>query len=53
MDSVLKILNERMTELINEWMKYEGVYRTAPAPPGLLNIALQNLIFHSISVKLN
>ena len=33
-DSVLKILNERMTEQMN----YKGVYRTAPATPGLLNI---------------
>ena len=35
-DSVWKILNERMTNLINEWINYEGAYRTAPASPGLL-----------------
>ena len=35
-DSVLKILNERMTQLINELMNDGGVYRTAPATPGLL-----------------
>ena len=33
-DSVLKILNKMMTELINE----EGVHRTAPAKPGMLII---------------
>ena len=31
-DSVLKILNERMTYSVND----EGVYRSAPATPGLL-----------------
>ena len=37
MDSVLKILNERITYQINEWINYyEGGYRTAPATPGLL-----------------
>ena len=39
-DSVLKILNERMTQImtywINESVNDEGVYRTAPATPGLL-----------------
>ena len=35
-DSFLNILNERITQLINEWINYEGVYRTAPATPGLL-----------------
>ena len=33
-DSVLKILNKRITQLMN----HEGVYRTAPATPGLLII---------------
>ena len=32
-DSVLKIMNERITQSVND----EGVYRTAPATPGLLN----------------
>ena len=31
----MKILNERMTK-INELMNAGGVYRTAPATPGLL-----------------
>ena len=32
MDSVLKMLNERITQ----WMSDKGVYRTAPATPCLL-----------------
>ena len=35
-DSVLKILNERITYWMNEWINDEGVYRTALATPGLL-----------------
>ena len=35
-DSVLKILNERMTQLMNKSISDEGVCRTAPATPGLL-----------------
>ena len=35
-DSVLKILSKRITYQINELMNDEGVYRTAPATPGLL-----------------
>ena len=31
-----KLWRKRMTELINELMNYEGVYRTPPATPGLL-----------------
>ena len=34
--SVLKILNERMTQSVNESVIYKGVYRTAPATLGLL-----------------
>ena len=34
-DSVLNIPNEKITQLINEWMNGKGVYRTAPATPGL------------------
>ena len=37
-DSVLKILNENITQWMNELMNNQGVYRTAPATPGLLNI---------------
>ena len=37
-DSVLKILNERITQSINQPMYHEGVYRTAPDTPGLLMI---------------
>ena len=35
-NSVLKILNERMTYSMNEGINYKGVYRTAPATLGLL-----------------
>ena len=35
-DSVLKILNQSITELSNEWISYKCVYRTALATPGLL-----------------
>ena len=35
-DSFLKILNERMTEIMND----KAVYRTASATPGLLNIVI-------------
>ena len=38
-DSVLKILNERITQSMNELMSDEGVCRTAPAPPGQLNMS--------------
>ena len=34
-DCVLKILNKRITYWINEWINDKGVYRTAPATPGL------------------
>ena len=37
-DSVLKILNKRITKSVNESVNDEGVYRTALAPPGLLII---------------
>ena len=37
-DSVLNILNKKITQLMNELMNNKGVYRTAPATPGLLNI---------------
>ena len=36
--SVLKILNERVTYSVNQWINYKGVCSTAPATPGLLNI---------------
>ena len=39
---VLKIWRKRLTHLMNELMSNEGVCRTAPATPGLLDIALQN-----------
>ena len=41
-DSVLKILNERMTfnESINEIINHKAVYRTAPATLGLLLLLL-------------
>ena len=35
-DSVLKILNERITDWTNQLMNYKCVYRTAPATQGLL-----------------
>ena len=35
--SVSKILNERM---VNHLINHEGVYRTAPATPGLLTMTL-------------
>ena len=31
-----------MTDLINQSMNYEAVYRTSPATPGLLNMKLYN-----------
>ena len=37
-DSVLNILNLRITEMINESINYEPVCRTAPAAPGLSKI---------------
>ena len=37
-DSVLKILNERITQSVNQSVNDEGVYRTALATPGLLFI---------------
>ena len=50
-DSDLKILNERMTESMNEWINDEGVYRTAPdllitgiLVPGLLFTSLKYLV---------
>ena len=36
LDSVLKIVNKRITDLINESVSYKGVCRTARATPGLL-----------------
>ena len=41
--SVLKILNERITNSINELMSDGGDCRTAPATPGLLNIVSQDM----------
>ena len=37
-DSVLKILNERITHSMNQLIRNGGDCRTAPATPGLLNI---------------
>ena len=37
-DSVLKILNKRSSQTMNYLINYEGVYRTAPATQGLVNI---------------
>ena len=45
-DSVLKILNERITQSMNELMNHESVYRTAPATPGLLNRGTTLYCFH-------
>ena len=36
MDSVLKILNERIPYSMNQSVNYKGVCRTAPATPGLI-----------------
>ena len=39
MDLVLYILKKRITDLyMNQWINDKGVYRTAPATSGLLNI---------------
>ena len=43
-DSVLKILNVRITYRMHELINYEGVYRTAQATPGLLKIVTE---FHN------
>ena len=55
-DSFLKILKDLLVnESINEFINDEGVYRTAPATPGLLitwqfiNFALQIMMFYDIS----
>ena len=37
-DNVLKIQNKRITESMNEFINYKGVYRTAPATQGLLKM---------------
>ena len=39
-----------MTQLINELFNDKAVYRTAPATPGLLNIAGQKVLKKYISV---
>ena len=41
-DSVLNILNERITEWIHEFMNHKAVYRTAPATSGLLKTYIIN-----------
>ena len=41
---IMKIWRKRMSDLTNEWMNDEAVYRTAPATPGLL-ISLPWYIF--------
>ena len=43
----MKIWRERLTELINELMNDEAVYRTAPATPGLLNNFVVNSFIDS------
>ena len=49
-DSVLKILNKRITEWMND-INYKGVYRTAPATLALLisQMELERIISHSVS----
>ena len=42
-DRVLKNVNERITLLLNQSMNDAGVYRTAPATPGLLKIVFLRL----------
>ena len=44
-EGVLKIFPQRITQLINLLMNDEGVCRTAPATPGLLNIQTILLLF--------
>ena len=36
-EGLLKIISQRMTNGVNELMNDKGVFRTAPATPGLLN----------------
>ena len=38
-----------LNEWMNEWMNYEGVYRTAPATPGLL-IRISDKLFDDLVV---
>ena len=45
--SFMKIMNERMTESINQLMVF-GVCRTAAATPGLLIIWINNMIIHVV-----
>ena len=35
----MKIWRKRLTDWMNQWINHEAVYRTAPATPGLLNLA--------------
>ena len=42
-----------LTELINEWMNDEAVYRTAPATPGLLEISSTGWFFTYSFWRLN
>ena len=44
MDSVLKILNERMTQWIYESMNYKGDEWTAPATQGQVKIKVQDSV---------
>ena len=37
-ESVLMILNKRITQWMNQWISDKDVCRTAPATPGLLSI---------------
>ena len=36
-DSTLNIFPQTMTQLLNQFINHRGVWRTAPATPGLLN----------------
>ena len=49
-NSVLKILNKRMTDLINELMNYECICKTAPFSPGLLIIRYSKFYNKNLSV---
>ena len=55
MDSVWKILIYRITQLMNELMNelinHEGVYRTAPATPGLLKTVGLSKTVHFSDLK--
>ena len=52
-DSVLKILGESMIDLTNYLISHKGVYKTAPASPGLFKTQIEDWFESNMSSSIS